>query len=210
MGSSKTQPPKNAARWERQKGGKVLASTRIFDLRRERFKHPGRAKARDFFVVDSPDWVNVIAVTTGGRMVLVRQFRFGVDDFCLEIPGGIIEPGEDPVAAGVRELREETGYTGKRARLIGFAHPNPAFMNNRCHFVLVEDCKRAAATEWDADEEIEVFTAPVLGVFELALSGVITHALVLDALLHFMPCWFGSDKTNASAGEKKRKARDAR
>ena len=96
------------------------------------------------------------AVTPDGRIVLVRQFRFGIDDFSLEIPGGVVEPGEDPVAAGTRELREETGFGGPRARLLASVHPNPAIQRNRCHLVLVEGVECGESLDWDEDEEISV------------------------------------------------------
>ena len=121
--------------------------------------------------------------------MLVRQFRFGIDGFSLEIPGGMMEPGEDPLATGVRELREETGYAGAPARLLGSVHPNPAIQSNRCHFLLVEQAVVATDMEWDTDEEIEVTTLPVDEVLALARSGGITHGLVLDALLFFEPVW---------------------
>lgn len=177
------------ARWK--KGAKKLLSpTRIFDLRTVRYTHPVRKAARDYVVVDAPDWVNVIALTTDKRLVLVRQFRFGTDDFSLEIPGGVIDPGEtDPIAAGLRELLEETGYAGRHARLLGSIHPNPAFLNNRCHLVFVDECKKIAGTDWDADEEIEITLAPVDKVFAWARSGKITHSLVLDGLFLFAPLW---------------------
>lgn len=140
-------------------------------------------------MIDAPDWVNVIALTPDGRIVLVRQFRFGINDFSLEIPGGVIEAGEEPLIAGVRELREETGFTGAPARQLGSVHPNPAMQNNRCHFVFVEQAVRTAPLAWDADEEIQVTTLPVEEVFALARSGGITHSLVLNALLMFEPVW---------------------
>lgn len=140
-------------------------------------------------VIVPPDWVNVIAVTPEGRLLLVKQFRFGVDDFSLEIPGGMIEAGEDPVAAGVRELREETGFAGTSAKLIGSVHPNPAIQSNRCHFVLVEGATLRGAVAWDPDEEIEVTSAPVDEVLAWARSGRITHGLVLCALFFFEAHW---------------------
>lgn len=176
------------SRWEKLSQTSLL-KTRVLDLLSARFRHPVRATERDFIVCDPPDWVNVIAVTPDGRLVLVRQFRFGIDGFSTEIPGGVMEAGEDPVAAGLRELREETGYTGAAARLIGSVHPNPAIQSNRCHFVLVEDAARTAELEWDADEEIAVETRPVDEVYALARAGGITHGLVLDALLLFEPLW---------------------
>jgi len=148
------------ARWE--KTGRTLhASCQVFDVLHARFRHPGRGRERDFVVIDAPDWVNVIALTPEHRLVLVRQFRFGIDDFSLEIP----------------------------ARVLGTVHPNPAIMNNVCHLVLVEEAERTAALSWDHDEEIEVLTAPVNEVLAWARTGRIRHALVLDALLLFEPVW---------------------
>ncbi len=179
------------SRWQRL-GQSTQATTRIFDLLSVRYRHPVRATERDFVVVQSPDWVNVVAVTPDGRLVLVRQFRFGINEFSLEIPGGIIETGEDPVVAGVRELREETGYTGTNARLIGMVHPNPAIQSNRCHFVLVEGATQSHDFEWDSDEEMQVILEPVEAALALARSGAMTHGLVLDALFMFEPHWRAS------------------
>lgn len=184
MSSKKSGP----SRWE-QLGHTTQAKTAVFEVQSVRYRHPARGTERDFVVVRAPDWVNVLALTPDHRLVLVRQFRFGVDAFSLEVPGGVIEPGEDPVGAGLRELREETGFTGVRARLLGSVHPNPAIQSNRCHFVLVEEAVRTAALEWDEHEEIEVTTVPVDDVFALARSGGITHGLVLNALLFFEPHW---------------------
>ncbi len=78
----------------------MIASTRILELRGVRYRNPGRARDGEFIVIAVPDWVNVLAVTPARRLVLVRQFRYGIDDFSLEIPGGVIDSGEDPVAGG--------------------------------------------------------------------------------------------------------------
>jgi 8-oxo-dGTP pyrophosphatase MutT (NUDIX family) len=174
-------PSHGPARWRRGTE-RLIASTRVLDLKGVRFSNPGRGTDGEFIVVSAPDWVNVLALTPDRRLVLVRQFRCGTDDFSLEIPGGVINAGEDPVAAGVRELREETGYEGSGARLLGSVHPNPAIQDNRCHIVLVEGAVRRAAAEWDADEEIEVTTAPLAEVLAWARSGRITHSLVHCAL----------------------------
>jgi len=181
-------PPSVPSRWEKL-GQTTQIKTPIFELQSVRYRHPARARERDFVVVRSPDWVNVLALTPDGKLVLVRQFRFGVDAFSLEIPGGVMEAGEDPVAAGLRELREETGFTGVGARLLGSVHPNPAIQSNRCHFVFVERAVRTAALDWDPDEEIEVTTVPADEVLAGAHGGAITHGLVLNALLFFEPLW---------------------
>jgi len=164
---------------------RTLATTRVFEVRAVSYRHKGRTTDREFAVIVAPDWVNVLALTPDGRLVLVRQFRFGSDEFSLEIPGGVIEAGEDPVAAGLRELREETGYTGLSARLLASVRPNPAIQNNHTHFVLVEDAVRTHALELDPDEEIETSTAPAEEVLAWARAGRITHSLVVAALMHF-------------------------
>ncbi len=175
-------------RWKKL-GARTIAHTRIFDVQSVDFQHPARAKPQDFFVINAPDWVNVVALTPDRQLVLVRQFRYGTDDFSIEIPGGVMDPGEEALAAGVRELREETGYVGTAARLLGVVHPNPAMQNNRCHLVLVENARREAGLDWDSDEEFEIMTRPVDEAYQLAYGGGITHAMVLDALLLFSPVW---------------------
>lgn len=184
MSSDSMQP----SRWDKG-ASRQLASTRVFDVKGVVYRHPVRGTEREFVVIDAPDWVNVIAVTPDHRLVLVRQFRFGIDTFSWEIPGGVIERGEDLLAAGLRELQEETGFVGKSARLLGAVNPNPAIMNNRCHLVLVEDAVRAVDQALDPDEEIEVRTLPVADAYTWAHDGRITHSLVLNALLLFAPRW---------------------
>ena len=183
---SDTPPPPQ--RWQKIRS-EPFATTRIFSVTKDIYRRPDRAKEQDFFVINPPDWVNVIALTPDHRIVLVRQFRYGIDDFSLEIPGGIIDPGEDFLAAGVRELREESGYIGDPARHLGSVHPNPAMQSNRCHLVLVENARREASLDWDPDEEFAITALPVDDVYALAYSGGITHAMVLDALLLFTPHW---------------------
>lgn len=154
-----------------------------------KFRHPVRETERDFVVINPPDWVNVIALTPDHQIVLVKQFRYGINDFTLEIPGGMIDEGEAYLAAGVRELREETGFEGSNARLLGSVDPNPAIQSNRSYLIIVSDAKRTAEIAWDPDEEIEVSLRPVDEVLKLARNGGITHSLVLNALFMFEPWW---------------------
>jgi len=172
------------SRWVRE-SERTLVSTRVLDLKTEHFRHPVRGTEKDYVIIHAPDWVNVVAVTADERIVLVRQFRFGINAFSLEIPGGVIETGEDPLAAGLRELSEETGYGGGRARMMGSVNPNPAIQDNRCHFVLVEGVVPTDPLKWDDDEEIKVSTATVAETLALARSGGITHSLSVAALMFF-------------------------
>lgn len=184
MSSASTGPQ----RWERL-GQRSHLRTRVFEVLGRTYRHPARRTEREFVVIDAPDWVNVVALTADDRLVLVRQFRYGIDEFSLEVPGGVMEPGEDPVTAGLRELREETGFAGATARLLGSVWPNPAIQANHCHIVLVEGATQAHAIEWDADEEIQVTTPPVEEALALAHAGGIVHALALNALMLFEPHW---------------------
>ena len=176
------------SRWQKL-GERPQLQTRIFDVIGTRYRHPTRTTEREFVVINAPDWVNVVALTPDGHLVLVRQFRYGIDEFSLEIPGGVIDPGEDPVAAGLRELEEETGFSGAPAKLLGSVHPNPAMQSNRCHFVFIEDAVKSHALKWDPDEELQVLTQPADEVLALAHSGGIVHGLVLNALMLFEPHW---------------------
>lgn len=176
------------SRWQRL-GERRQLQTRIFDVVGAHYRHPARSTEREFVVINAPDWVNVVALTRDGHIVLVRQFRYGIDEFSLEIPGGVMDAGEDPVAAGLRELREETGFSGAPAKLLGSVHPNPAMQSNRCHFVFVEDAIASHDLEWDPDEELQVLTLPADDVLAMAHSGGINHGLVLNALMLFEPIW---------------------
>lgn len=131
------------------------------------------------------DWVNIIALTKELQLIMIRQFRFGSQKVELEIPGGAIEKDELPLAAGLRELLEETGYAGKNGRIIGKVSPNPALQDNWCYTVLVEEAERVDEQQMDEMENIEVVTMPLAEIDTLILEGHITHGLVLNALMFY-------------------------
>lgn len=160
-----------------------LDQRKIFAVRQDRVRSAlsGRELRVDRLI--APDWVNVLAFS-GDDMLFVRQWRFGSREFSLEIPAGCVEPGEEPLAAGLRELREETGCAprqGTRALLLGSVKPNPAFMANRCFTVLVEDAAHVGAPEPDATEEIEMVRVPRREVADRVRDGTVDSALVLVA-----------------------------
>jgi 8-oxo-dGTP pyrophosphatase MutT (NUDIX family) len=112
----------------------------------------------------------------------VRQFRHGVRQVSLEIPGGMVDEGEAPDVAALRELHEETGYTAPAVRRLGELWPNPAIQNNHCHLFVAENCRLTSAPQPDPRERIEVVTYPLAEVPRLIAEGAIRHALVICAL----------------------------
>ncbi len=134
-------------------------------------------------LIEAPDWVNIIPVTREGKVVLIRQFRFGVWDETLEIPGGMTEPGEAPEVSAARELEEETGYRPGRVVALGSCHPNPALQANRTWSFLAEDCVRVGLPHPDAAEDIAVELVDRDRLPGLVREGAITHSLVLVAFL---------------------------
>jgi 8-oxo-dGTP pyrophosphatase MutT (NUDIX family) len=126
--------------------------------------------------------VLALPITADGKLVMVRQYRFGVRDLSTEVPGGIIDPGEDPRVAAVRETEEETGFAGGRATLLGTCAPNPAIQANRCHFVLIEDVRPTGRRAPDEHEEIEVLAVAPQAALAEALTQPAQHSLALLAL----------------------------
>ncbi|MDQ8194613.1 NUDIX hydrolase [Coraliomargarita sp. SDUM461004] len=165
---------------------RLLNACCVWDLRERRYRHPKTGKEGDFYYIDSRDWVIVVARTVEGELLLIRQFRWGANELSWELPGGIIDAGEDPVKAGLRELQEETGYVAKTGRLIGHARPNPAILNNFCHVVLAEEVVLdVSGTDWDEHEEIEVCVLPEATVMQWVRECKIGHALALNGLLFY-------------------------
>lgn len=164
-------------------GGADTSDFRIFRVRRFLARSPRTGDARPFTVLECPDWVNVIARTPDGSLVLVRQYRHGTGEDTLEIPGGMVDPGEEPARAAARELREETGFAGEEPVLLGVVEPNPAIQTNRCHTYLIDGCRRVADAAPDPGEDLEVEVMPEADVLAAARDGRIRHALVLCALL---------------------------
>ncbi len=169
---------------------------RIFKIRSDLCINPRTGREHDFYVLDSVNWVNVIAVTPDRKLVMVQQYRHGSGTVELEIPGGMMDPHEtDPVATAVRELREETGYAGENARLLGKIHSNPAILSNTTFTVLIENCRRQHGVEFDHGEDLATLLVPVADIPKLVADEKIGHSLVVVALYHFELWQRGIKKT---------------
>jgi len=162
---------------------------RIFTVRSDAKIHPRTGREHDFYVIDCVNWANACAITPDRRLVMIRQYRHGSDTIELEVPGGMLDLHEsDPIAGAIRELREETGFTGSNPRIIGEMFPNAAIMSNRCHTVLVENATLTHPTEFDPSEDITIELVPLDEVPGLVAQGRIRHAIVLAAL-HHLDLW---------------------
>lgn len=165
----------------RRLGSRRIARCRIFDLDAVRFEPEDGGRAGEFHVLAAPDWVNVVPLTDDGRVVLVRQFRFGIGAETLEIPGGMCDAGESPEEAARRELREETGYRATSIEPIGWVHPNPPLQTNRCFSYVARGLVHEGDPRPDPDERIVTVLVPREDVARLIRERAITHALVLAA-----------------------------
>jgi 8-oxo-dGTP pyrophosphatase MutT (NUDIX family) len=163
-----------------------LADYHIFKLRRETRRSPRTGAEYSFFVLHTPDWVNVIPLTPEGKVVMIHQFRQGTAVKTLEIPGGMVDDGEsDPSEAARRELLEETGYVAAELIHIGTVDPNPAFLDNQCHTYLALNARWQQSPQFDGSEDIAVEEVPLAEIAGLIGNGRITHALVVAAFYHY-------------------------
>lgn len=162
-------------------GDSLLQQTRVFDLRVQRMLAPDKSHEDDYFYISTRDWVNVIPLTSDGQVVLVEQFRHGINEISLETPGGLVDEGDTPEQSAFRELSEETGYVAESLEHLGTLRPNPAMLNNSCYFYLARNVELKSEQHLDPSEDISLVTCPLQQIPELILSGQISHTVVAAA-----------------------------
>lgn len=170
--------------WKIQRSEQV-ADCKIFRVRRDYSKRDSDGAEFPFYCLENGDWVNVIPITKTGEIVLIEQYRHGIEEVTLEIPGGMVDENEDAKFAAERELVEETGYVPKETILIGRSHPNPAIQDNWVYHYLAIDCEKHLEPEFDATESVMTKLVPIKDVQNLISDGKITHSLVIAAFFWF-------------------------
>ena len=170
----------------REVSRETLLDCRVFQVEKSVTQSPVDDREHDFFRVRNDDWVQIVPVTSNEELVMVRQFRHGSQSFVLEVPGGLVDPGEAPSQAAARECLEETGYQTGELLGIGAVNPNPAIHTSRLHSFYAPDVVPAGAVQETSTEQTEVVLIPVSDVEDLLRAGKIDHALVVATLWRFL------------------------
>ena len=172
-------------KWKVEQDKKVY-ETPIFSLQQIKLIPDQKRTPSDFYVLDAPEWINIIALTPENEILLVEQYRAGIDEPTLEIPGGMVDSGEEPIEAAKRELLEETGFESKNWSTFGKTSSNPAILNNFTHLYLALDCIKTDEQKMDGTEDILLHQLPLNYFLELVQNGTVHHSIVLAAVTHLL------------------------
>ncbi len=153
--------------------------------RRDKIELPDGRIIPEFYVLEYPEWVNVIAITTDGKFVMERQYRYAADSTNFEIPCGVMEQGETPLEAAMRELKEETGYGGGQWRELMCISANPTSMTNMTHCFVATGVEKVSDQHLDATEELEVHLLSQDEVQALLRNNEMIQSLMIAPLLRF-------------------------
>jgi ADP-ribose pyrophosphatase len=175
--------------WKRKESQR-LQKTRILDFCEATDVSPYTEKEHRFVFIDSLNWVNLVPITEQNEIVMIRQYRHGSQRVTLEIPGGMVDSGEEPSKAAARECHEETGYVVKTLYSLGELNPNPALFNNSLHtFYGRVSTGYRPKVHLSETEKTEVELIAVDRLKPLMLDSTIDHALVCATLWRFLDRW---------------------
>lgn len=168
---------------------KLLSSTYVSKapwatLRRDTCELPNGTINDHYYVLEYPNWVNMVGITADNQIIVIKQYRHAAEDILLEIPAGMIEEGEDPQAAAVREMLEETGYAFDQIEEIAVLYPNPATSKNVTYTYLMQGGKKIQGQDLDETEEIDVFLIAIEEAKELLLQNKFGQSLHASALFY--------------------------
>ncbi|MGD2184962.1 MAG: NUDIX hydrolase [Desulfobacterales bacterium] len=159
---------------------------KIFSLHKKQVRSPRTGEIKEVQAIEFSDWVLILALTAQQEVVMVRQYRHGIEQVCLELPGGLVDPGDtSPELSAGRELLEETGFEASEIKLIGECCPQPAILSNRCYFYLAENAISAQTQNLDPGEDIEILKIPLKEIPARIESKEIDHGMVLLAFFFF-------------------------
>jgi ADP-ribose pyrophosphatase len=169
--------------WEKL-SSKYLVKEKWATLRVDECKMPDGTYIPDYYVLEYPDWANAVALTEDNQVILIRQYRHAAGEVILELPGGCIDPGEDPAEAVKRELLEETGYKFESVELVSTIYANPSTSFNKTWCYLAKGGKKVAEQSLDGAEEIEVFTVSIDELKKLLLENQFGQALHTSSIFY--------------------------
>ncbi len=174
--------------WKRL-GSEEIADLRLFKARADYLINPVNEKEINVFVLSGNDSVTVLALTKTGRAVMVDNYRFGIGAYILELPGGMVDDGEDHQQAARRELLEETGYVAREWHYAGNVAANPVFMDSYVHHYLALDAELVQSQELDDAEDIRVHEMPLEEVEKMLLNGEFLHPHTVSGILRTLEMW---------------------
>ena len=164
----------------------VKYTTNIFKLLNRKMKIESEDHSATFSIIEAPEWINVIPLTSNNEVILVEQYRYGIEQPTLELPGGMVDPGETPLQTSKRELLEETGYAGDECIDLGKVSSNPAVFTNYTHTYLIKNCRKIQEQQLDGNERIKVHLMPLEDFLELVNRGEVHHSLVVAAVAKYL------------------------